>query len=78
MDELKKKIKKFYIMFGIEAPAGFFLLVLFNHYIRKSLSDVSIYFGFLVAVILIAFYKYTELKKLSSELSKQEESDTEE
>ena len=27
MDELKKKIKKFYIMFGIEAPAGFFLLV---------------------------------------------------
>ena len=71
MDELKKKIKKFYIMFGIEAPAAFFLLVLFNHYIRKSFS-----FGFLVAVILIAFYKYTELKKLSSELSKQEESDT--
>lgn len=76
MDELKKKIKKFYIMFGIEAPTAFFLLVLFNHYIRKSLSDVSIYFGFLVAVILIAFYKYSELKKLSSELSKQEESDT--
>lgn len=23
MDELKKKIKKFYIMFGIEAPAAF-------------------------------------------------------
>ena len=78
MNELKKEIKKFYIMFGIEAPAAFFLLILFNHYIRKSLSDISIYFGFLVAVILIAFYKYTELKKLSSELSKLEESDTEE
>ena len=78
MNELKKKIKKFYIMFGIEAPAAFFLLVLFNHYIIKNLSDISIYFGFLVAVILIAFYKYTELKKLSSELSKLEESDTEE
>ena len=24
MDELKKQIKKFYIMFGIEAPAAFF------------------------------------------------------
>ena len=41
MDELKKKIKKFYIMFGIEAPAAFFLLVLFNHYIRKSFSDIG-------------------------------------
>ncbi len=78
MDVLTKKIKKFYIMFVIEAPAGFFLLVLFNHYIRKSLSDVSIYFGFLAAVSLMAFRKYSELKKLSSELSKQEESDTEE
>lgn len=26
MEELKKKVKKFYIMFGIEAPAAFFLL----------------------------------------------------
>ena len=30
MEELKKKVKKFYIMFGIEAPAAFFLLFLFK------------------------------------------------
>ena len=27
MNELKKEIKKFYIMFGIEAPAAFFLTI---------------------------------------------------
>ena len=55
MNELKKEIKKFYIMFGIEAPAAFFLLFLFSYYILKRQFYPSSYLVISFSIALIAF-----------------------
>lgn len=64
MDELKKKIKKFYIMFGIEAPAAFFLLFLFSYYILKRQFYPSSYLVMSFSIALIAFRQYKGLQHL--------------
>ena len=80
MDELKKKIKKFYIMFGIEAPAAFFLLFLFSYYILKRQFYPSSYLVISFSIALIAFRQYKGLQhllKLTIQESQQErDSDT--
>ena len=81
MNELKKEIKKFYIMFGIEAPAAFFLLFLFSYYILKRQFYPSSYLVMSFSIALIAFRQYKGLqhllKKLTIKESQQErDSDT--
>ena len=71
MNELKKKIRDFYIVFGIDTPIALFLLALFN---VENMSDFSPYLIFLGAIIVIAYYKYKNLKKLLSEFPDQENS----
>ena len=63
MEELKKKVKKFYIMFGIEAPAAFFLLFLFSYYILKRQFYPSSYLVMSFSIALIAFRQYKNHSK---------------
>ena len=72
MDELKKEIKKFYIMFGIEAPAAFFLLFLFSYYFLKWLFYPSSYLVISFSIALIAFRQYKGLQHLLKKLTIQE------
>ena len=68
MNELKKEIKKFYIMFGIEAPAAFFLLFLFSYYILKRQFYPSSYLVMSFSIALIAFRQYKGLQHLLKKL----------
>ena len=72
MEELKKKVKKFYIMFGIEAPAAFFLLFLFSYYILKRQFYPSSYLVMSFSIALIAFRQYKGLQHLLKKLTIQE------
>lgn len=72
MEKHYQKFNKFYIMFGIEAPAAFFLLFLFSYYILKRQFYPISYLVISFSIALIAFRQYKGLQHLLKKLTTQE------
>ena len=70
MDELKKKIKEYYISFGVTSPVMIFIVIIINYFRGKPI-DPGFYIIILATIAIFAYSRFCDIKRMLNEISKE-------